>query len=98
MAARTNRQFVCPNCGESIPADSKACPVCGSDEQTGWSEETYLDGVDLSEDGDYDEMVRREFGGHPAARTVVRKWWPAAVAALLLLLAGLGLLLQVMRR
>ena len=37
----------CPNCGESVPAGAAACPHCGADEHTGWSEETYLDGVDL---------------------------------------------------
>jgi hypothetical protein len=30
--------MVCPNCGAVIPAKSPACPECGSDEETGWSE------------------------------------------------------------
>jgi len=37
----------CPNCGEPVPAGAEACPHCGADERTGWSEETYLDGVEL---------------------------------------------------
>lgn len=37
----------CPNCGEEVPAGAMACPHCGADARTGWSEETYLDGVDL---------------------------------------------------
>ncbi len=30
--------FLCPNCGAMVPANAKACPECGSDEETGWSE------------------------------------------------------------
>lgn len=57
--------FNCPNCGGEVPRKAKACPHCGSDENTGWSDQTYLDGIDLplSEEFDYDETIRREFGG-----------------------------------
>jgi len=44
--------FNCPNCGEDVPIRSKSCPGCGSDENTGWSEDTIYDGLDLN---DYDE-------------------------------------------
>jgi hypothetical protein len=30
--------FTCPNCGVDVPLKAPACPECGSDEQTGWSE------------------------------------------------------------
>ena len=41
----------------------KACPECGSDEQTGWSEESASEGLDLPEEKfDYDDFVQREFG------------------------------------
>lgn len=30
--------FLCPNCGARVPARAKACPECGSDQETGWSE------------------------------------------------------------
>ncbi|NJK63905.1 MAG: hypothetical protein HC921_15570 [Synechococcaceae cyanobacterium SM2_3_1] len=30
--------FRCPNCGANVPVKAKACPECGSDEETGWSE------------------------------------------------------------
>ncbi|MDR0306327.1 MAG: zinc ribbon domain-containing protein [Chitinispirillales bacterium] len=54
--------FVCPCCGESVPADARACPSCGSDERTGWSQNTYLDGIDLPGlDDDYDELRANEF-------------------------------------
>ncbi len=39
--------FDCPNCGAEVPMKAKSCPVCGSDEKTGWSEDTMYDGLDL---------------------------------------------------
>ncbi len=44
--------FNCPNCGEEVPIKARACPDCGSDENTGWSDDTMYDGLDLNE---YDE-------------------------------------------
>src|ERR1041384_1119375 len=32
---------ICPNCGAEVPRQAKACPECGSDEKTGWSEEAH---------------------------------------------------------
>ena len=54
---------ICPNCGAEVPRGAKACPQCGSDEQTGWSEEAATGGLDLpDEDFSYDDFVKREFG------------------------------------
>ena len=39
--------FICPNCGAEVPSKALSCPECGSDEQTGWSEDTLYDGLDL---------------------------------------------------
>ena len=39
--------FVCPICGTDVPTKSKVCTECGSDENTGWSEDTMYDGLDL---------------------------------------------------
>lgn len=53
---------VCPNCGAQIPRNAKACPECGSDEETGWSDEAHASGLDLPDENfDYEEFVRREF-------------------------------------
>ncbi len=41
--------FVCPNCGAKVSPKAKACPECGSDENTGWSEDTMYDALDLPE-------------------------------------------------
>jgi hypothetical protein len=34
-----SRYFTCPYCGGDVPIKALACPNCGSDEETGWSEE-----------------------------------------------------------
>ena len=44
--------FICPHCEAEVPLDAPACPECGSDEQTGWSENTVYDGLDLHDDED----------------------------------------------
>ena len=49
MVKRALETFVCPNCGAEVPVVAMACPDCGSDEQTGWSEDVIYDGLDLSD-------------------------------------------------
>lgn len=39
--------FICPICGTDVPIKALACPECGSDEKTGWSDDTMYDGLDL---------------------------------------------------
>ncbi|PTY02628.1 hypothetical protein DB346_08765 [Verrucomicrobia bacterium LW23] len=52
----------CPQCGEDVPRGAKACPYCGSDENTGWLDEA----DDYAEAGDapfnYDDFRDNEFG------------------------------------
>jgi hypothetical protein len=88
---KTNKTFICPVCGGAVPGGAHACPVCGADERTGWSDRTYLDGIDLGDDIDYDELVENEF---PAQQPGKRKKtpWTVIVAAILLLLSLAGLL------
>lgn len=53
---------VCPNCGAALPRKAKACPECGADEETGWSEDAATGGLDLpDEDFNYEEFVSNEF-------------------------------------
>jgi hypothetical protein len=49
--------FVCPHCGSVIPAASPACPECGSDAETGWSENSWL--ADYMAPADEDQSVER---------------------------------------
>lgn len=81
---------VCPNCGAEIPPKAKACPECGSDETTGWSEKAHADNLGLPEEEfDYEEFVKEEFGtGRAKPPGISWPWWGVA-----LVLAGLLLFL-----
>lgn len=90
---------VCPNCGTMVPPKARACPECGADEQTGWSDEAHAQRLGLpDEQFDYDEFVKEEFGGKQESRVrpqgISWIWW---VAAVLLLLAFLYPLLRMLR-
>lgn len=67
---------VCPHCGAEVPSTAKACPECGSDEGTGWSEEAHADSLGLPDaDFNYDEFVKEEFGGKSRLPLGIRWWW-----------------------
>jgi hypothetical protein len=74
--------FVCPNCGEVLVGDPTRCSRCGSDEETGWSEETLYDGVELDGDFDYDAFVREELEPHRGARD--RSAWVVVVVLVMI--------------
>jgi hypothetical protein len=40
---RVERYFTCPHCGAQVPSSATACPECGSDNETGWSEAAAYD-------------------------------------------------------
>ena len=77
---------VCPNCGAEVPRNAKACPGCGSDEKTGWSETAYASGLGLpDEEFDYDKFVKEEFGsGQAKPRGISWLWWLIAVLVAIL--------------
>ncbi len=80
---------ICPNCGAEVPPKARACPACGADEQTGWSEAARVDGLDLpNEHFDYNDFVEREFGGPRAVpRGIHWFWWAVGLAVAAVLLA-----------
>ena len=82
MSPPRSAAFDCPNCGADVPAGALACPECGSDDETGWSEDTAYDGLDLPEPG-YGEDDEALSTGNPSA------WKPAVygLAAVVLLVA-----------
>ena len=92
---------ICPQCGALVPPKAKACPECGSDEQTGWSEEATGQRLDLpDEEFDYDKFVKEEFGPKPGPRARPRGikwlWWVVALGLAVLALvfvSGLGRLM-----
>lgn len=86
---------ICPCCGAEIPSNAKACPRCGADEETGWSEEARADDLGLpDEDFNYEEFVKREFGGgkkSPIPHGIHWFWWVIAAVLLAISLGVLGL-------
>jgi len=79
----------CPLCGGEFKKGLRACPHCGSDENTGWSDKTYLDGIDLGDDVDYDELVKDEFPGRSTAPAKLRWTTIAGIVVLFFFLAAL---------
>lgn len=80
---------ICPNCGAELPPRARACPECGSDEKTGWSEGAATGGLGLPDDEfNYEDYVEREFGGQkPMPRGIHWFWWVVAVLVLVAFVA-----------
>jgi hypothetical protein len=87
----STESVVCPHCGASIAASAPACPECGSDEQTGWSEQSYLDGVGLPDNEEYDELLQKEFGGALGGRRHRPLWQIATAVGLLVVVVWMVL-------
>jgi hypothetical protein len=80
-----NAPDICPVCGVEVPERARACPECGADEKTGWSERARYDELGIPDDSfDYHDFVDREFGGKKPKRKLGWLW---LLVALLLLLA-----------
>ena len=79
---------VCPNCGTTVPRKAKACPECGADEKTGWSDSAYADNLGIPDENfDYENFVKEEFGSRsPKPRGLHWVWWLTAVILILLFL------------
>ncbi len=75
---------ICPHCGAEVPRKAKACPECGSDESTGWSEDAARENLGLPDENfNYDDFVKREFGGQKIKpRGLHWVWWLVAVLLL----------------
>ncbi len=76
---RPSTPGICPHCGTEVPEGATACPECGSDERTGWSDQARYDALDLpDQEFDYDDFVAREFS--PGQRRSGQRgwvWWVA---------------------
>ena len=85
---------ICPQCGAEVPRKALACPECGSDYETGWSEDADAQRLGLPNDEfDYDEFVKEEFSDGrdgasrgPRPRGIGIGWWLVAIAVILALL------------
>jgi uncharacterized membrane protein YvbJ len=79
----------CPNCHAELPPRARACPECGADEQTGWSEKARSDDLGIPDDSfDYDEFIDREFQGKAPKRKMQIFWTAVAVLVLILFILG----------
>ncbi len=89
-----NGMVPCAHCGEMINKRARACPYCGSDERTGWSDQTYLDTIDLKDDFDYDSALENEFSG---GKKSVAWWksWTVITGAVILLIFLILILVQI---
>ena len=82
---------VCPCCGALVPPRARACPECGADETTGWSERATGQRLDLPDDEfDYGEFVERELTPtKPRLRPRIGwLWWIVAVLLVVGFLVG----------
>jgi hypothetical protein len=91
---------LCPNCGALVPPKARACPECGADEETGWSDRAQAQRLDLPDDDfNYDEFVREEFGdggGRGRSNLGARVkpaglhwvWWVVGILLVLAMLYG----------
>lgn len=81
---------ICPQCGTEVPRNALACPECGSDYETGWSEEADAQRLGLPDDKfDYDEFVKEEFGDEKSEirpRGISSLWWIVAIVAAALMI------------
>lgn len=76
----------CPNCGAAVPRGARACPTCGSDESTGWSDQAAFATSD--EDGfDYDRFIEREFGQEGSLPPGIHWFWWLVGVVLVMALA-----------
>jgi hypothetical protein len=68
--------FTCPHCGNTVDIEATVCPECGSDDQTGWSEDTVYDDLFLY-DADEDKVTHTAEGA--------KRWVKYGVIAILAL-------------
>jgi len=77
---------ICPNCGSEVPPQARACPECGADEETGWSDAAHSERLGLpDEEFDYQDFVRREFSKtkpSPIPKGIQWFWWLVALSLL----------------
>ena len=82
---------ICPVCGGDVAPGARACPECGADHETGWSDDVdQATGVLPDEDFDYEAFVEREFGNGARPTGIRPIWW---VTAIILVIAFIGVYL-----
>jgi hypothetical protein len=67
--------FTCPVCGADVPRRAKSCPECGACEKSGWSEDQYLDGLDLPDMDDDLLRLPGRAGERRSRQTAAQRFW-----------------------
>ena len=80
-----NPPEICPACGEFVPENARACPSCGSTEETGWSEAGKADALGIPRDDfDYESFIEEEFAKEPSKAPRLRWfWWLVSIILLI---------------
>ena len=87
--------FHCPVCGADVPRRAKSCPECGACEKSGWSEDQYLDGLNLPDESfNYEEYTALEFGRGSKKTGKTGKQRILLVVAIVLIVAMVWLTLR----
>ena len=60
-----NNTFLCPICSGEVKRNAKACPHCGSDSETGWSDETVYDDIGLPDFEDVENEFEKPKSSSP---------------------------------
>lgn len=79
---------ICPNCGAEVPSNALACPECGADHRTGWSDYAEEQRLDLPDDEfDYESFIKEEFSDKKSKdiRQPALLWRVVAILLLVLL-------------
>lgn len=93
MKNKKDDKVGCPHCGAEISRNAKSCPECGSDEKTGWSDQTYMDEIDIGMDeSEYEDLKSKEFGGERSTKKIS---WQMIVAGIVLIAFIVGILSQI---
>lgn len=83
-----SKYFTCPNCHADVPINALACPECGSDRETGWSEEAQYVHL-LPDKGDGETDASRSMTGQKYSMAAIA----LVVAVAFLVAGGLGWIL-----
>ena len=94
MSYKTNTDadwYACPDCGAEVRVGSRGCEECRAKSRKPWEQDgDHLDGVDMPEDFDYDDFIRREFEGKERLNKRARLWKITAIVLLVLMVLGIG--------
>jgi hypothetical protein len=74
---------ICPVCDTPVPERARACPHCGADESTGWSDSAKCQRLGIPDDEPFDaeEFAEEEFG-EPRSRRLPWIWIVTGIGVL----------------